>query len=104
MQKYNLILIEDSADTIGYKINNKIQESSDIVTPSFYASHIITGAGFGGIVCFNDKKFFEVSKIMRGWGRKSAITDEKESYKVRFNNKINNLKYDLKILFYQKWL
>ena len=26
-KKYNLILIEDSADTIGYKINNKIGES-----------------------------------------------------------------------------
>ena len=99
-KKYNLILIEDSADTIGYKINNKIRGNlSDIVTSSFYASHIITGAGFGGIVCFNDKKFFEVSKIMRGWGRKSAITDEKESYKVRFNNKINNLKYDSKYFF-----
>ena len=24
-KKYNLILIEDSADTIGYKINNKIR-------------------------------------------------------------------------------
>ena len=99
-KRYNLILLEDSADTIGYKINNKIKGNlSDIVTSSFYASHIITGAGFGGIVCFNDKNLFEIAKIMRGWGRKSAITDEKESYKVRFNNKINNLKYDSKYFF-----
>ena len=63
-KKYNLILIEDSADTIGYKINNKIRgNSSDIVTSSFYASHIITGAGFGGIVCFNDKKFLKYQKL-----------------------------------------
>tara|TARA_B100000787_G_C16197011_1_gene301667 strand:- start:2845 stop:4053 length:1209 start_codon:yes stop_codon:yes gene_type:complete len=99
-KKYNLILLEDSADTIGYKINNKINGNfSDIVTSSFYASHIITAAGFGGIVCFNDKKLFEIAKIMRGWGRQSAITDEKESYKVRFNNKINNHTYDSKYFF-----
>ncbi len=98
--KYNLILLEDSADTIGYKIGNRINGNlSNIVTSSFYASHIITAAGFGGIVCFNDRKLFETAKIMRGWGRKSAITDEKESYKVRFNNKINNLKYDSKYFF-----
>jgi CDP-4-dehydro-6-deoxyglucose reductase, E1 len=99
-RKYNIILLEDSADTIGYKIDKKINgKLSDIVTSSFYASHIITAAGFGGIACFNDKKLFETAKIMRGWGRKSAITDEKESYKVRFNNKINNLTYDSKYFF-----
>ena len=65
-KKYSLILLEDSADTIGYKIDNKIKGNlSDIVTSSFYASHIITGAGFGGIVCFNDKNLFEIAKIMR---------------------------------------
>lgn len=99
-KKYNLILLEDSADTIGYKINKKINgKFSDIVTSSFYASHIITAAGFGGIVCFNDRKLFEIAKIMRGWGRQSAITDEKESYKIRFNNKINNHTYDSKYFF-----
>ena len=99
-KKFNLILLEDSADTIGYKIGNKIRGNfSDITTSSFYASHIITAAGFGGIVCFNDKKYFEISKIMRGWGRQSAITDEKESYKSRFKNKINNLSYDSKYYF-----
>ena len=99
-KKFNLILLEDSADTIGYKIDNKIKGNfSDITTSSFYASHIITAAGFGGIVCFNDKKYFEISKIMRGWGRQSAVSDEKESYKVRFKNKIHNLKYDSKYYF-----
>ena len=26
---------------------------TDVVTTSFYASHIITGAGVGGMTCFN---------------------------------------------------
>ena len=56
-KKYSLKVIEDSADTIGYSINGKnFGKYSDISTTSFYASHIVTGAGFGGMICFNDKK------------------------------------------------
>ena len=55
-KKYNLKIIEDSADTIGYKLyQSNFGKFSDITTNSMYASHIITGAGFGGMVCFNDK-------------------------------------------------
>ena len=36
---------------------------SDIVTNSFYASHIINGAGTGGIVCFNDYKLYQKAKL-----------------------------------------
>jgi CDP-6-deoxy-D-xylo-4-hexulose-3-dehydrase len=47
-KKYDLKVIEDSADTIGYSINGKnAGKYSDIVTNSFYASHIINGAGTG---------------------------------------------------------
>ena len=54
-KKYQLRVIEDSADTIGYTIDKKNTGIySDIVTNSFYASHIINGAGTGGIVCFNN--------------------------------------------------
>ena len=56
-KKYRLKVIEDSADTIGYKINgSSLGQYSDISTNSMYSSHIITGAGFGGMVCFNNKK------------------------------------------------
>ena len=61
MQK-NIILkvIEDSADTIGYTVNKKnIGKFSDVTTNSFYASHIINGAGTGGIVCFNDFRLYK---------------------------------------------
>ena len=53
-RKYKLKVIEDSADTIGYTFNKKIiGKFSDVVTNSLYASHIINGAGTGGMVCFN---------------------------------------------------
>ena len=61
---------------------------SDIVTNSFYASHIINGGGTGGIVCFNDYKLYKKAKLLRGWGRSSATFNESESIDKRFNVKI----------------
>ena len=99
-KKYNLKVIEDSADTIGYKINNHINSNnSDIVTNSFYASHIISGAGFGGIVCFKDNYLYKRAKLLRGWGRSSAVFGESESIKKRFNVKISGIQYDRKYIF-----
>jgi len=96
----NLLLIEDSADTIGYKINNKnYGRYSDVTTNSMYASHIITGAGFGGMVCFNSKKIYEKAKLLRGWGRSSAIFNESEGINKRFNTKVDGIPYDGKYIF-----
>ena len=99
-KKYKLKIIEDSADTIGYSINKKnAGKYSDVVTNSFYASHIINGAGTGGIVCFNDYKLYEVAKLLRGWGRSSATFNESESIKKRFNIKVSGIDYDAKYIF-----
>lgn len=99
-KKYNLKLIEDSADTIGYSLNGKnTGKLSDIVTSSFYASHILTCAGFGGVVCFNDKKLYEKAKLLRGWGRSSAIVQEHEDVSTRLNHKLNGIDYDKKYIF-----
>ena len=99
-KKYKLKIIEDSADTIGYKINNKnTGKYSDVVTNSFYASHIINGAGTGGIVCFNDFKLYQKAKLLRGWGRSSATFNESESIDKRFNVKISGIDYDAKYIF-----
>ena len=99
-KKYKLKVIEDSADTIGYSINgNNTGKLSDIVTNSFYASHIINGAGTGGIVCFNDFKYYERAKLLRGWGRSSAIFNESENINKRFNLKISGIDYDSKYIF-----
>ena len=99
-KKYKLKVIEDSADTIGYSINgNNTGKLSDIATNSFYASHIINGAGTGGIVCFNDFKYYERAKLLRGWGRSSAIFNESENINKRFNLKISGIDYDSKYIF-----
>ena len=99
-KKYKLKVIEDSADTIGYSVNKKNTGIySDIVTNSFYASHIINGAGTGGIVCFNNYNLYQKAKLLRGWGRSSATFNESESTSKRFNIKISGIDYDAKYVF-----
>ena len=100
-KKNRLKIIEDSADTIGYKLNKKnLGNYSDITTNSMYASHIITGAGFGGMVCFNDKKIYNKAKLLRGWGRSSAVFNESEGIKKRFSIKVDGIPYDGKYIFH----
>jgi CDP-6-deoxy-D-xylo-4-hexulose-3-dehydrase len=99
-KKYKLKVIEDSADTIGYTVNKKINGNlSDITTNSFYASHIINGAGSGGIACFNDYKLYQNAKLLRGWGRSSATINESEKIEDRFNIKVSGIQYDKKYIF-----
>ena len=100
-KKNKLKIIEDSADTIGYRLNKKnLGNYSDITTNSMYASHIITGAGFGGMVCFNDKKIYDKAKLLRGWGRSSAVFNESEGIKKRFSIKVDGIPYDGKYIFH----
>jgi len=99
-KKYKLKVIEDSADTIGYSLKGKnFGKYSDVVTNSLYASHVITGAGFGGIACFNNKQNYERAKLLRGWGRSSAIFNESEGLKHRFSEKVDGIPYDGKYIF-----
>ncbi len=99
-KKYNLKVLEDSADTIGYSYNSKnFGKYSDVVTNSFYASHIINGAGFGGIVCFNNLEEYKKAKLLRGWGRSSAVYNESENINKRFRTKISGIDYDGKYIF-----
>ncbi len=95
----NLKIIEDSADTIGYSYETSLTNWSDISTTSFYASHVITGAGFGGMTCFNEKKDFELALSLRGWGRRSSLYSNSEDFERRFNVKIDDMYYDDKYIF-----
>ena len=100
-KKYNLIVIEDSADTIGAKIGNRSTGYyTDASMTSFYGSHVINGAGNGGMASINSKDLFTKIKVARSWGRSSTIYDEKaEKIENRFNIKIGNVTYDRKFVF-----
>ncbi len=98
--KHNLILIEDSADTIGYTLcGDNSGKLSDVTTTSFYASHIITGAGFGGMVMVNDRELIDKAALLRGWGRRSSRKSESENINERFLSTVDGVEYDDKFIF-----
>ena len=99
--KYNLIVIEDSADTLGATYKNKSSGSySDMSITSFYGSHIINCAGNGGALMINDDKVMEEAKLLRSWGRSSSLYDEKsEAIENRFNVDLDGIEYDAKFVF-----
>jgi len=100
-KKYNLKIIEDSADTLGATLNGKSSGAwSDMSITSFYGSHIINCAGNGGALCINDDEQLRKSKLLRSWGRSSSIFDEKsEAIENRFNVNIDGINYDAKFVF-----
>lgn len=86
----DMILIEDSADTL---IRN---ECTDISITSFYASHVITAGGVGGMAMFNDVKQLNRATMFRDWGR---IGDNIEDPGERFNHNVDGIPYDWKFLY-----
>ena len=86
----DLILFEDSADTI------TTTPWTDIATTSFYASHVITAGGVGGMVMFNSDAHLKRALMFRDWGR---IGDNIEEPSERFNYSVDGIPYDWKFLY-----
>ena len=90
MNREDIVLIEDSADTVTETFE------SDISTTSFYASHVITAGGMGGMVMFNDEKYVKRALMFRDWGR---IGDNSEVMSERFAHDVDGIPYDYKFLY-----
>jgi CDP-6-deoxy-D-xylo-4-hexulose-3-dehydrase len=90
MGREDIILIEDSADTVTHT------SETDIATTSFYASHVITAGGSGGMVMFNEEKYRNTCLQFRDWGR---IGDNSEAMSDRFNHSVDGIPYDYKFLY-----
>lgn len=86
----NLILFEDSADTV------TSTPETDVSITSFYSSHLITAGGSGGMVMFNEEKYLKRATMFRDWGR---IGDNSEDVKTRFEFSIDGIPYDYKFLY-----
>ena len=98
--KYNLLVMEDSADTLGATINSKPSGIySDISITSFYGSHIISCAGNGGMMVTNNKTFYTKAKVLRSWGRMSTLIKDSENINKRLNIKLKGFDYDRKFVF-----
>ena len=90
MGREDIYLIEDSADTL-----TKTPET-DVATTSFYASHVITAGGVGGMVMYNDKKHVTKCLQYRDWGR---LGNDSEIVADRFNHVVDGIPYDHKFLY-----
>ena len=98
--KYKLKIIEDSADTLGAKINKiRTGKYSDISITSFYGSHIISCAGNGGMLLTNNEKLYKKAKVLRSWGRMSTLIKDSENIKKRLDIKLKGYDYDKKFVF-----
>jgi CDP-6-deoxy-D-xylo-4-hexulose-3-dehydrase len=102
-KKNNIIFIEDSCDTLGAKFDSKSSgEYSNVSTSSFYASHIVTCAGTGGIICLNDAKLANKALVKSCWGRESTlfgVHDDSEQIEKRFAGELDGDTYDAKFIF-----
>ena len=90
MSMEHIPIIEDSADTITHT------EDSDVSTTSFYASHVITAGGMGGMVMFNKEEHMKRALMFRDWGR---IGDNSENMDERFAHDVDGIPYDYKFLY-----
>jgi CDP-6-deoxy-D-xylo-4-hexulose-3-dehydrase len=90
MGREDIIIIEDSADTVTNT------PETDIATTSFYASHVITAGGAGGMVMVNNIKLRDIILQFRDWGR---MGDNSEIMADRFNHVVDGIPYDHKFLY-----
>jgi len=86
----NIIIFEDSADTMTFTTY------SDISITSFYASHLITAGGSGGMLMVNNLNHLQRATMIRDWGR---IGNNSEEIGDRFGHNVDGILYDFKFLY-----
>jgi CDP-4-dehydro-6-deoxyglucose reductase, E1 len=72
--RHGLRVVEDSCDALGLTLRGSPTGTrADISLTSFALSHIITAAGTGGMVCFDDDALADRALLLRRWGRRSEV-------------------------------
>ena len=69
---------------------------SDVAVISFYASHVITAGGTGGMAMFNEDWQREEGLGYRDWGRMGTNTEDPSE---RFGHQVDGIDYDFKFLY-----
>jgi CDP-4-dehydro-6-deoxyglucose reductase, E1 len=101
--RHDLIVIEDSCDALGLTLRGTPTGTrADISLTSFALSHIITAAGTGGMVCFDDEALADKALLFRRWGRRSELQlfGSRKGKENRFFSEIEDgLEYDNLFIF-----
>ena len=92
-KKHNLLLIEDTCESLGTRYNNKYLGSfGEFSSFSFYSSHQIS-SGEGGMVCCKNDEDYEIIKSLRAHGWSRGLKREKDIAK-------ENSHLDKRFIFY----
>jgi CDP-6-deoxy-D-xylo-4-hexulose-3-dehydrase len=83
-------LVEDSCDTM------TCTPESDVSVISFYASHVITAGGTGGMAMFNEPHMRDLGLQYRDWGRMGTNSEDPSE---RFGHQVDGIDYDFKFLY-----
>ena len=93
IKKYNLILVEDTCESLGTTYKNKyLGTFGEFSSFSFYSSHQIS-SGEGGMICCKYEEDFEIIKSLRAHGWSRGLKNEKKIAK-------NNKQLDKRFIFY----
>ena len=98
----DLLVVEDSADTMGATLHGTPTGSrSDISVTSFAMSHIITAAGNGGMVMTDRDDWWDRALLRRRWGRSSEprFFGSRQDERGRFVAEVDGLTYDALFVF-----
>ena len=92
-KKYNVKIIEDNCESVGSKFNNKKLGNFGLMSSfsTFFGHHFSTIEG--GIVTTNDKRIFNILKMLRshGWDRDLELKEKKKLRKFWKINDFNAL-------------
>jgi len=101
--RHGLLVVEDSCDALGLTLRGTPTGArADISLTSFALSHIITAAGTGGMVCFDDDAMADKALLLRRWGRRSEVQifGSKKGVEKRFFSTIDDgFEYDNLFIF-----
>jgi dTDP-4-amino-4,6-dideoxygalactose transaminase len=85
-KKYNLFVIEDTAQALGAEIEGKkVGTIGNIGCHSFYPSKNLGGLGDGGAISTSDDEIAEIVRRLREYGGKSRFIPENIGYNSRLD-------------------
>ncbi len=100
---HGLTVVEDSCDALGLTLRGTPTGArAHISLTSFALSHIITAAGTGGMICFDDDELADKALLLRRWGRRSEVQlfGSKKGVEKRFFSALDDgLEYDNLFIF-----
>lgn len=103
-QKHNLIIVEDAAQALGAKFQEKKAGSFGLAGCfSFYPAKILGALGDGGVVTTNDEKIAEKIRLLRNHGQKTKT----EIVCYGFTSRLDNLQaavLNVKFRYLPNWI